>query len=249
MNGSTLRTAAILAATLALAAARISSATEVSLAFDAANFPAVPEVDNTYLSLSPGTTRVYEAEEDDGLVRTETTVTWDTRVVAGVNCVVVHDVEWILVEDIGWIMLEDTLDWFAQDAWGNVWYFGEDTVAFHYDDDWNFVESTPEGSWEAGVDGAMAGIVMLAAPKAGLRYHQEFYEGEAEDQAAIMNLNGKVTLDIGDFEGCLVTKEWTPLGPGEVEQKYYAPGVGLVFVAEHHGKLVRVELVEMFDTP
>ena len=249
MNGSPQRTAVIVAAMLVLAAATIASATEVSFNFDAANFPADPVVDNIYSPLEPGTTRIYEAEEDDGLVRTETTVTWDTRVVAGVNCVVVRDVEWLLVEGVGWIMLEDTFDWFAQDQWGNVWYFGEDTVEFEYDDEWNPVGSTTAGSWEAGVDGAMAGIQMLAAPASGLSYFQEFYEGEAEDQALVMRLNGKVSIDFGDFDGCLVTKEWTSLSPGSVEQKSYAPGVGLVHVAEHHGKLVSVDLVDMFTTP
>ncbi len=55
-----------------------------------------------------------------------------------------------------------------------VWYFGEDTTA--YDDG----KSTKEGSWKAGVDGAQAGIVMLADPRPGDQYLQEYYKGEAE---------------------------------------------------------------------
>ena len=247
MNGTMRRIFVLATALLVLtAAASLAEARKISPDFDPADFPAIPVINNIWFPLKPGTTRIYEAEEEDGLVRTETTVTWDTRVVAGVNCVVVHDTEWILVEGVGWALLEDTYDWFAQDWRGNVWYFGEDTVAFEYDDDWNFVESTTEGSWEGGVDGAIPGIQMLASPKPGDSYYQEFYEDEAEDQALVMRLNGKVSNDYGDFEGCLVTKEWTAQDQGHVEQKSYAPGIGLVHVDEHHGKVVRVELVDIF---
>jgi hypothetical protein len=250
MNGKTRKLSSLVTALFVFAtAASIAEARKISPDFDPANFPALPVIDNNWFPLAPGTTFIYEAEEEDGLVRTETTVTWDTRVVAGVNCVVVHDVELILVEGIGWVLLEDTFDWFAQDLCGNVWYFGEETVAFEYDDDWNFIESTTEGSWEGGVDGAVPGIQMLASPVVGDSYYQEFYEDEAEDQALVMRLNGKVSNDYGDFAGCLVTKEWTALDQGHVEQKYFAPGIGLVHVDEHHGKIVRVELVDMFNTP
>ena len=39
------------------------------------------------------------------------------------------------------------------------------------------------GSFEAGVDGAEAGIAMPANPEVGMAYRQEYYEGEAEDEA------------------------------------------------------------------
>jgi hypothetical protein len=57
---------------------------------------------------------------------------------------------------------EDTYDWYAQDKDGNVWYFGEDTKEF----EGGQVVST-EGSWEAGKDGALPGIVMEADPRVG----------------------------------------------------------------------------------
>jgi hypothetical protein len=87
---------------------------------------------------------------------------------------------------------------------------------------------------------------MLADPMPGMSYRQEYYEEEAEDMGKVLKLNEKVTIDYGDFEDCLKTKEWTPLAPGEVEHKYYAPGVGLVFIEELKGKTVKVELIDKY---
>ena len=57
-------------------------------------------------------------------------------------------------------MKEDTLDWYAQDADGNIWYMGEDTKEYK-----NGKVSSTKGSWEAGVDGAQAGIIVPAHPQ------------------------------------------------------------------------------------
>ena len=59
-------------------------------------------------------------------------------------------------------LVEDTLDWYAQDADGNVWYLGEDTAEFE-----NGKLASREGACEAGVDGALPGIIMPADPAAG----------------------------------------------------------------------------------
>jgi hypothetical protein len=203
-------------------------------------------IDNLFFPLTPGTTYIYESEDEDGLVRDEFAVTHNTKVVNGVTCVEVHDVASIFVEEIQeWRVLEDTLDWFAQDSGGNVWYFGEDTTSFEYDEDWNQIGTSNEGAWEAGVDGALPGLIMLAQPRGGRSYRQELAEDIAEDHAKILRHNASVSVPWGDFTGCLKTKEWTPLEPGSIEHKYYAPGVGLVLVNELHGGTVRVELVEI----
>jgi hypothetical protein len=55
-----------------------------------------------------------------------------------------------------------------------------------------------------------------------------------------------VSVPYGDFSNVLVTKEWSPLSPGDVEVKYYAAGVGLVLTEELKGKgTVREELVNV----
>ena len=198
------------------------------------------EINNIYMPLIPGTIFTYEAVTEDGLERNTVEVTTGTKFILGVETVVVRDMAYL-----DGVLIEDTFDWFAQDVEGNVWYLGEATESY---DNGNV---STEGSWEAGADVddigevAEAGIVMLADPMPGLSYMQEFYMGIAEDMASVLRLNATVSIEFDDFDDCLETKEWTPLGPGSIEHKYYAPGVGLVLVEELKGKTVREELVDI----
>ena len=129
-------------------------------------------------------------------------------------------------------MIEDTLDWYGQDAQGNVWYLGEETAEYE-----NGEITTTHGSWEAGVDGALPGIVMLAEPQAGDIYRQEFYEGEAEDIGDVTAVTGTVSVPAGEWSGSdvLVTEEWTPLEPDVRERKVYARGFGVVRIKTIQG--------------
>jgi hypothetical protein len=222
---------------------QIAHARNINLLFNAANFSS-PQ-DNLFLPMAIGATYVYRAEDEDGVVLNEITQTSQTKVILGVTTTVVHDVEFLLVEGVGSIVTEETFDWIAWDNSGNVWYFGEDTTEYLYDENWNLIGTTKEGSWQAGVDGAKPGILMLADPAPGDSYRQEFFEGVAEDTAKVLNLNGSVSVEYGDFHDVLKTKEWTPLEPGAVEHKFYAADVGLVFIEQLKGKTVRVELVDI----
>jgi hypothetical protein len=194
----------------------------------------VGRVDNPYLPLRPGSRWVYESGGEDP-ERTTVTVTGDTREVQGVTTTVVHDV----VRDADGKVVENTFDWYAQDTAGNVWYFGEDTTEF---DDRGRPDHS--GSWEAGVDGAQAGLVMPAEPRVGDGYQQESAPGVAEDRAEVLSLDESVNLGFDSFTDLLQTEETTPLAPSLVEQKYYAPGVGLVLEQTVQGGAERVELVE-----
>lgn len=205
-------------------------------------------IDNLHFPLEPGTAFFYEAVSEDEPEGNVVYVTHDTKVIAGVTCTVVVDIEWEGEgEDL--LVVEYTEDWFAQDKHGNVWYLGEDTWAFEYDDDGEFVECSDEGAWEAGVDGAVAGILMLANPQPGDSYRQEYWEDEAEDMATVLRLNASASVEFGEFENCLVTKEWTPLERGNVEHKFYASGVGLVLINELKEKTKRVELIDIIGPP
>ncbi len=219
----------------ALAASEASPTTESSYApeIDPANF--VARIDNRYFPLQPGTTFRYEGTSEDEQERNDVTVTAETKTILGVRCVVVHDTVMVAGE-----LVEDTLDWYAQDKDGNVWYFGEDSKS--YED--GKVVST-EGSWEAGVDGAQPGIIMPAEPKVGDEYRQEYLAGEAEDMAAVLDLGGSVTVSYGTFDNVLVTKEWTPLEPDVVEHKTFAPGVGMILAESVQGEHERLELVDI----
>jgi hypothetical protein len=203
--------------------------------FSSASFDTPTDIDNPYWPLVPGTTFVYKPVPNEENVVNTIEVTYDTKTIMGVECIVVYDTEHVEGE-----LTEETYDWYAQDDEGNIWYFGEATESLQDDGSWS-----KEGSWEAGVDGALPGYVMLAKPRPGVCYQQEYLEDEAEDTAKVLRLNAKVTLENGDsYKDCLVTKEWTKLDRGVVEHKYYAPNVGLVLINELKEKTVRVELVE-----
>jgi hypothetical protein len=152
-------------------------------------------------------------------------VTFDTKNVMGVECVVVDD---RVTEDGE--LTEHTYDWYAQDKKGIVWYFGEDSNEYEN----GRVKSTG-GSWEAGKDGAKPGIIMPADPKIGKAYRQEYYKREAEDMARALKLDGSAKVPYGSFDNVLVTDEWTPLEPNISEHKYYAPGVGNVLEVRGQG--------------
>jgi hypothetical protein len=176
-----------------------------------ANF--VATVDSPLYPLVPGTLTTFEGGGETIEVR----VTSNTKVILGVTCVEVRD-----TVTVGGEVTEDTLDWYAQDRDGNVWYFGEDTKEY----EGGVVVST-EGSWEAGVDGAKPGYVMKAAPAVGDTYRQEYLACEAEDQADVLATDESVTVPAGTYDHCLKTHDYTPLEPALNEEKYYCPGVGV----------------------
>ena len=178
----------------------------------------VAVVDNPYMPWIPGTRWVFEGVSDGRHERNVVEVTDRTKAVMGVTTTVVHDQVFSDGE-----LAEDTFDWYAQDSAGNVWYFGEDTAEYK-----NGSVTSREGSWEAGVDGAQPGIVMLANPTVGERYHQEFRKGEAEDVGEVIALGKSVSVPYGDLNEVLVTADTTPLEPQILEHKFYASGIGVV---------------------
>ena len=187
------------------------------------------EIDHPFWPMEPGTVWVYR----EGDQRVEVTVTDRTRIVMGVETRVVHD----RVTEDG-VPVEDTFDWYAQDDDGNVWYFGEDTTEFE--------EGEPAGhagAWEAGVDGALPGILLPADPEVGMTYRQEHYAGEAEDRAEVLSLDADVAVPYGNFTGALQTEDTTPLEPDVVEHKFYVRDVGPVLALKVKGESGREELV------
>jgi hypothetical protein len=196
----------------------------------------VPNVTNEFFPLQPGTTFFYEGTRDGVPTRDEVLVTNQTVLILNVTCTVVHDSAF---ENN--VLAEDTLDYFAQDVAGNVWYFGEDTKEL---DAKGHVVST-EGTWRAGVNGAAPGLIMEAHSLVGDRYLQELAAGIAEDQANVRSLNSNTCVPFDCFNHLLRTTETSRFEPGVVDQKYYASGIGLVredVIAggDEHSALVRI---------
>lgn len=186
----------------------------------------VATIDNPYLPLGVGAKWVYEGEADEPgkIEHVEVVVLPDHKELLGISTTAVRDT--VSVEGV---VIEDTLDWFAQDKDGNVWYFGEAVKNYK---DGKLADT--EGSFEAGVDGALPGIAMKAHPAVGDAYRQEFYAGNAEDLGEVVRIGGSKTVPAGTYDDVLVTKDWNPLEPDVIEQKTYARGVGTIF--EEHVK-------------
>jgi hypothetical protein len=192
-------------------------------------------ITNPWWPMRPGSRWVYRETDPDGTrQKVVVTVTRRTKLIAnGVTARVVRDV----VTEQG-EFVEVTDDWYAQDRRGNVWYLGESTTEYE-----NGKPVSTEGSFEAGVDGAQAGVIMPAHPRPGLRYRQEYYEGQAEDRAKVMSLREQAEVPFGHFRPVLMTREVNPIEPRVLEFKFYARGVGPVLAVSVSGGADREELV------
>ncbi len=239
----------IAAATLALGAACTSSGAAVITSFPSTTAPTgtpppsnnlppyhptivaaefTANVTNPYFPLKVGTTYVYEGNRDGVPRRAEVTVTSDTKVILGVTCVVVRDVVTSNTQ-----LVEKTTDWYAQDSQGNVWYFGEDTKEYT-----NGAVSSTAGTWLAGVDGALPGIIMEAHPKVNDSYRQEYRPTVAKDFAKVLRLDDSGQWPTGSYAHIIVTQDTDLLDASKLELKSYAPGIGYLgsegIVNGHH---------------
>jgi hypothetical protein len=208
------------------------------VALDPANFTA--DITHPYWPMRAGTRWTYR-EVDDGRTLTTTVIaTGTTRKLAnGITARVVRDT---LSGDGA--VIEDTLDLYAQDRAGNLWYFGENTAEFE-----DGKVTSRAGSFEAGVDGALPGVILPAAPTAGTRYRQEYYRGHAEDNGEILSSGEIVQVPHGLFRNAVLTKDTNPLEPDTLEYKLYARGVGPVLTLDVAGASGREELVTVDRAP
>jgi hypothetical protein len=193
----------------------------------AAEFQPGAPIDNPFFPLELGSIRSYagsRVDPDTGEVETERNdlfATFEKHEVFGVETTVIRDTVYA-----NGVLAEETLDWYAQDTAGNLWYFGEIVINFEYDDAGNFIGTNNDGAWEAGVDGARPGHAMPAEPGFGPAFYLEHALGVAEDESIVVGLDEAVTIDKGSFEGVLKVLDSSALHPDGAEFKFYAPGVG-----------------------
>jgi hypothetical protein len=192
------------------------------------------EITNPYWPMKVGSTWRLRVIEGKTVQDQVIAVTERTKMIAnGVEARVVRDV----VREDG-ELVEVTDDWFAQDSAGNVWYFGEETAEYE-----NGKVKTTHGSFEAGVDGADAGIAMPAEPRAGQAYRQEYYAGKAEDRTKVLSTDEQAEVPFGHFDDAILTEDYSPIEPDFLEYKLYARGVGPVLAVTVSGGSAREELL------
>lgn len=193
----------------------------------------VDTIDNPYFPVEPQTRWVYEGVVDGERERIELDVTTETKEILGITAVGVRDINYVDGE-----LAAETMDWYAQDRAGNVWYLGEDTQNFE-----NGQPTDTEG-WEAGVDGALPGIFMPAEPGVGEAYRQNHQAGQVDDLAEVVRLGVTHSIGLGDYRDVIVVRCWSPLEPEIIEEKSYAPGVGKIYEIQIAGGEGGTELVE-----
>jgi hypothetical protein len=183
-----------------------------------------------------GTTWLYAGRRDGAAVVDIVKATRHTRMIHGVRTRVVADRLFARGH-----LAERTSDYYAQDACGNVWYFGEDTAEL----DARGRVTSRDGTWHAGVDGAQPGVVMQARPQLGRRFRQEWLAGVAEDTYVLRDRSATVTVPLGTFTHALRTAETSRLEPAVTDNKYYVRGIGEVKEVAVRGPQERLGLVEV----
>jgi hypothetical protein len=176
--------------------------------------------DNPFFPLTPGLVTKLRGTDGPEKFRETVKVTTRTKTIIGVEATVFRDVVWRPDGSVA----ETTDDWYAADNDGNVWYLGEDTAT--YDEQGNL--ESREGSWEAGVDGAEAGIIMPADPQPGDADRMEYSKNVAEDQAWVVQRLPFINTLGGRYDHIVRTFEWGRLEPKVISMKFYARGLGIV---------------------
>jgi hypothetical protein len=194
----------------------------------------VARVDNPWFPLQPGSEYRYTGVKGHMTTVDVMKVTDRTKRILGVRTTVVHD-----VVEVNGRPEEETNDFYAQDRHGNVWYFGEATKTLSSHG--NTVST--EGSFQAGVKGARAGVLIPGRPTVGQVGRQEFSMGEAEDHFKVLDLSAMVSVPFVSARHALRTQEWTPLESRVLDNKYYVRGIGTVREVAVKGPVELLELV------
>ena len=200
-----------------------------SAELDPADF--TPGSDHRDFPLTPGTQwRFRETDVEGSVQEVVVTVTSETRTLAnGVEARVVRD-----TVSEGRLPGGGHLRLVRPGHGRERLYLGEETAEF---EDGRL--ASREGSFEAGVDGALPGVVMPAEPTAGQEYRQEYYAGQAEDNGAVIATGQQAEVPKGHFEDAVLTADTNALEPEVLEYKLYGPDVGLVLTLDVSGGSAR----------
>jgi hypothetical protein len=209
--------------------AALASAAPFLPAFSAAAFVPGAPINHPYFPLPlDNKTRTYKGAGATATERFEFTPMGAGPTILGVQTTARRDRAFD-----GALLIEETLDYFAQDKVGNVWYFGEDVTNFVYDAAGKLLSTNSKSAWRAGVSGAQPGFFIPADLTKGFNYYQEFAAtDQALDQGTTFAVGGSVSIGASKFADVLQVLETTELDPAAREFKYYARGEGLVKAEE-----------------
>ena len=202
--------------------------------FDNNQFLNSDEITNDYFPLTPGEFRSYTKTEGDEVV-----AVIEQRVLDADpdNTISIEGIEkYLVVEEIEFEngeVAETNRDYYAQDTSGNVWQLGNSVLA--YEDGYDAEGGDNEGSWIAGVEGAVAGLIMPAMLQIGQKFS---VSGELDAVATIVDLNQVITTpydgttnkfdeNVDSTFSNVVSVEHS-VGATVEDTIYFADGIGLI---------------------
>jgi len=119
-------------------------------------------------------------------------------------------------------VIEKTIDYFAQDKAGIVYYFGEDVNEYSRSG-----HVSHEGQWRLGRDTHTPGVLMPAHPKLGDSFKSEAVPGITHETDHVVAV-GKNERVAGHRYHHVIKIRENAGPPPEVEFKTYAPGTGVI---------------------
>ena len=202
--------------------------------FDPKNFIDPIGGQNRWYPLVPGTQTLRDGSMNRGSRKLHhqlrTTVTDVTKTVNGVKTVAVFDQD----IDAGQVD-EASLDYLAQDKFGNIWYLGSYTEIYQGGQFVNAVDA-----WLAPKRGARPGVWMMADPTEGMKY-VESHNSRETNRAEVAKVGERKCVDYDCFKSLVILED------GGHELKYFGPGVGHIATEPNYsgGEQEKEELVNV----
>ena len=175
-------------------------------------------VDNPLFPISSQHSAVYLGNDEGDPLKVEVTLLPETKRIE-VDGETTEVLASQFVSFVSGRVDEVTLDWYAQDDNGAVWFFGEDVT--RYEDG---VVLDHEGSWLAGQDGPPA-MIMPAHPQLGDVFRSENIPDFILEEVVVQDLGVTVPGPRGPIDGAMVGQE-LHIYEGLAENKVFAPGYG-----------------------
>lgn len=194
--------------------------------YDRSLFGDSANVEHRWYPLRPGTRLDYRGssvEDGERLRHGVTIIVTDlTKVIDGVENVVVWERDYENGD-----LVETELAMFAQDRDGNIWHMGE------YPEEWEEGQFAKAPAWVHGIAGASAGITIPAQPREGTPGYAQGYAPPPiswADRGRVHKTGQRTCVPAGCYGDVVVIEEFERSVPGAFQDKYYAPGVGVVRV-------------------
>lgn len=169
---------------------------------------------NRFFILEPGRQLVLESKDEKVVI----TVLDETKKIGNVETRVVEEREW---EDGELKEVSRNFLAYCRET-GDVFYFGEEVDKYE-----NGELKSHGGAWRADEKDSKAGIIMPGRTLVGARHYQELAPN-AKDRAEIIADAITLKTPAGTFADCIRVEETSPLEPGDICYKTYAPGIGLI---------------------